>query len=187
MKRIFDFSAALVLLVCLAPVFLAIAVGILVSEGTPVFFRQKRVGLGLRPFEILKFRTMRVQPASVSRASVSTLTNDVRITPIGRVLRKSSLDELPQLFNVLQGEMSLVGPRPDTPLQESDYPPEAWRERHQVRPGITGLAQVRGRSSLSAEARLSLDLQYVRTRSLLLDFRIMAETLGQVARLRGTN
>jgi len=114
------------------------------------------------------------------KGSFRTNAGDTRITPVGRILRKTSLDELPQLLNVLKGEMSLVGPRPDTPGQEGDYSPEDWVRRHQVRPGITGLAQAKARQAATPEERLRLDLEYVERASVGLDVKILLMTVKQV-------
>jgi lipopolysaccharide/colanic/teichoic acid biosynthesis glycosyltransferase len=178
MKRLFDMFISAVLLFLAAPLMAAIALTILVSDGRPVVFRQVRVGLNARPFEILKFRTM-LQDAQ-TLGGISTAAGDPRITPLGRFLRKTSLDELPQLVNVLHGDMSLVGPRPDTPQQEQDYSAADWLARCSVRPGITGLAQATLRSNATPEQRLALDLQYARAPGLLRDLKILAKTVVQV-------
>lgn len=118
--------------------------------------------------------------ADADKQGFQTNDGDSRITPVGRFLRKTSIDELPQLWNVLIGDMSLVGPRPDTPMQESSYTPADWQLRHTVRPGITGLAQVNGRSNIGTEQRLAHDLDYAQNHNLLLDIRILLKTLSIV-------
>jgi lipopolysaccharide/colanic/teichoic acid biosynthesis glycosyltransferase len=178
MKRVFDVVVSAGGLVVAAPVLAAVAVAILLRDGRPVIFRQVRVGQHARPFEILKFRTMRNDAQALG--GISTAAGDPRITPLGRFLRKTSLDELPQLINVLRGDMSLVGPRPDTPQQESDYAADDWRARCSVRPGITGLAQATLRSSATPQQRLELDLRYARNPGLRQDLEILGKTLLQV-------
>lgn len=152
----------------------AIAVAIRVSMGPPVLFRQVRPGLDAQPFTLIKFRTMRDGPGDDAE----------RITRLGRFLRSTSLDELPELWNVLRGEMSLVGPRPLL-MEYLDKYTERQALRHSVRPGITGLAQVRGRNLVDWEDRLELDVQYVEQWSLWLDLKILARTLVTVVRREG--
>ena len=179
-KRIMDFSMAIALLIALSPLFAVICCLVLLFEGRPVFFRQLRPGQHEQPFEILKFRTM----ASLSGRDVNE--DFQRITRLGRILRRSSLDELPNLINVVKGDMSFVGPRPLLePYLEiySDY----HRLRHLVRPGMTGLAQVAGRNLLTWKHRLDLDLYYVENLSLLLDIKILFQSLNVVIRMRGIN
>jgi lipopolysaccharide/colanic/teichoic acid biosynthesis glycosyltransferase len=178
MKRLFDVLMALVALVLLSPVLLAAALAVLLESGPPVLFRQKRVGMGGRPFEMLKFRSM-VKDAA-SRGPHFTTEADPRITHVGRILRRTSVDELPQLWNVLRGDMSLVGPRPDLPLQARDYRPEDWALRCSVRPGLTGLAQATLRSQATPEQRLAADLAYARGASLMADLRILFMTLRRL-------
>lgn len=160
MNRLADilFSAAGLLI--MAPVMLILALAVRFGSPGPVFYRQTRVGRGARPFGLLKFRSMVANADQIG--SYATVEGDPRITWVGRFLRRSSLDELPQLLNVLKGEMSLVGPRPDVSAQRDEYRPEDWRLRHSVRPGITGLAQISGRSAISKEDRVRLDLDWVR-------------------------
>lgn len=178
MKRAFDVVFSLVGLLILFP--LLVVLGALVALTSPggALFRQRRIGLGGREFLLLKFRSMRADAAQVG--SYQTAVGDPRITRVGRFLRKTSLDELPQLWNVLRGDMSLIGPRPDVPQQRSTYTAEEWEERHRVRPGITGLAQATLRSAATHEQRKDLDLTYVRTRSLGLDLKILFMTVKQV-------
>ena len=178
MKRVLDIALSVLALVLLAPLFVAVSVAIVVDSSLPVFFRQPRVGRGGREFGMLKFRSMSRNAAAVG--PYFTGVNDKRITPIGRFIRRTSIDELPQLVNVLCGEMSLVGPRPDVPVQQSLYRSEDWHRRCMVKPGITGLAQVRGRSQMSFEQRLALDLQYAQNVSIWQDIHIMWQTLRQL-------
>lgn len=178
MKRLFDIIVAALLLLCSLPLFLPLAVAIrLDSPGSP-FYRQIRVGRGGRPFGMLKFRSMVANADRIG--GHSTAAGDARITKVGRFIRKTSLDELPQLLNVLSGDMSLVGPRPDVPAQEADYAPEDWVLRHRVRPGVTGLAQALKRSSATPAERTEMDLRYVREQSLWLDLKILWWTARQV-------
>jgi lipopolysaccharide/colanic/teichoic acid biosynthesis glycosyltransferase len=178
MKRAMDLFLSLLALVLLAPLLLATALAVAAEGGRPVLFVQPRVGRGGRIFNMLKFRSM------VSNATAIgphyTGTDDPRITRVGRIIRRASLDELPQLLNVLKGDMSLVGPRPDLPVQQAEYAEADWRERCSVRPGITGLAQARLRSQATPQQRLALDLQYARQASLALDLRILGWTLARL-------
>ncbi|OYV35801.1 MAG: sugar transferase, partial [Thiomonas sp. 20-64-5] len=151
-KRLFDVVLALCALLLFSPVMLAAALAVWLDSGRPVLFAQQRVGRGTRPFRLYKFRSMVVDAAR--RGSHSTAQNDPRITRVGRVLRRTSIDELPQLLNVLRGDMSLVGPRPDVPAQRVNYTEEQWTLRHSVRPGITGLAQALYRSLATPQQRL---------------------------------
>jgi len=178
MKRLMDFALSLAALLVLAPVLLAVAAAVALESGRPVLFRQVRVGRGGREFGIYKFRSMVKDAAAIG--PYHTASDDPRITHVGRFIRRTSLDELPQLLNVLQGDMSLVGPRPDVPAQRSLYSASDWAERCSVRPGITGLAQALLRSEATPQQRLDLDLRYVREQSLALDLRIMAWTLGRL-------
>ncbi len=174
-KRAIDVAAATVGLMLFAVPMLTVAAAIRVSMGSPVVFRQHRPGKGGVPFELLKFRTMR-PPLSSERA---TEDDGMRVTALGAFLRRTSLDELPTLWNVLRGDMSLVGPRPLLMEYLPLYSPEQAR-RHAVRPGLTGWAQVHGRNDQSWEERLSMDVWYVDHRSLLLDIRIIIATIGKV-------
>ena len=180
MKRLIDLVAALVLLVVLSPVMLALAVGVRLDVGSPLLFRQVRPGLHGRPFTLYKFRTMR--GAATGEAGVHT--DAERLTGFGRWLRATSLDELPELWNVLRGDMSLVGPRPLLMRYLPLYTSEQMR-RHDVRPGVTGWAQVNGRNALSWEDKFALDVWYVDHRSLLLDLKILARTVAAVFRREG--
>ena len=175
MKRLFDILVSGSALLVLAPLLLVLFVWIRLDSPGPALFRQQRIGRGTQPFTIYKFRSMIAD--AEARGGYSTTTGDPRITRVGAMVRRTSLDELPQLFNVLRGDMSLVGPRPDTPMQESNYTPSDWQRRHTVRPGITGLAQARLRSAATAEERLALDLDYAANANLARDFPILFETV----------
>jgi len=174
-KRVLDFTAALAGLIVLSPLLVATAIVVRVALGSPVIFRQLRPGLHGRPFMLLKFRTMR---DAVDRSGVP-LPDGERLTPVGSFLRRSSLDELPELWNVLRGEMSLVGPRPLLMEYLPLYSAEQAR-RHDVRPGLTGWAQVNGRNALDWNDRFQLDLWYIQNRSLWLDLRILMLTVKKV-------
>ncbi|WP_341720201.1 sugar transferase [Micromonospora sp. FIMYZ51] len=178
-KRLIDVVAATVLLVVLAPVMAVTALVVLVRLGRPVLFRQCRTGKHGVSFELVKFRTMR--PPDPGRGLVA---DPDRLTALGRWLRSTSLDELPTLWNVLRGDMSLVGPRPLLPEYLPRYS-AAQARRHEVRPGITGLAQVRGRNGLSWEEKFEFDVEYVDTRSLRLDLSILLMTVRTVLRREG--
>lgn len=178
-KRLFDILAALFLIVVMSPIMALTAMAVRVGLGGPVLFRQPRPGKDGRPFLFIKFRTMTDARDSAGRL----LTDEQRMTRLGRMLRASSLDELPQLLNVLKGDMSLVGPRPLLMEYLPLYTPEQSR-RHEVRPGITGWAQVNGRNALSWEERFRLDVWYVDHQSFLLDLRILAITALRVLQAR---
>jgi lipopolysaccharide/colanic/teichoic acid biosynthesis glycosyltransferase len=177
-KRALDIGVALLLLLMGLPLLMAVAAAVFFDSGRPILFRQTRVGKAGVRFSMLKFRSMH---AGAAKGAYFTEAGDVRITRVGRFIRRTSLDELPQIWNVLRGDMSLVGPRPDLPLQEALYAPADWSERCRVRPGITGLAQVRGRSEASFAQRVALDLQYSREASFRLDMAILWQTLLQVS------
>ena len=183
-KRALDIAASLAALLLLSPVLAATALAVMLEGGRPVLFRQVRVGQGGREFGMYKFRSMVTNAAAIG--PYHTRADDPRITRVGRFIRRTSLDELPQLFNVLLGDMSLVGPRPDVPAQRALYTPTDWSLRCSVRPGITGLAQARLRSAATETQRLALDLQYVREHGLWLDLRIMVWTIGRLTG-RGSN
>jgi lipopolysaccharide/colanic/teichoic acid biosynthesis glycosyltransferase len=174
MPRVLDIAIALLVLLLLSPVLLIAAVAIKLGSRGPVFYRQRRVGLDDREFEMLKLRTM-VQGSDPVGVGTVVTRDDPRVTSAGRFLRRTSLDEIPNLINVLRGEMAIVGPRPTIPAQVDDYTPRQ-RRRHEVRPGITGWAQVKGRAGIPWEERIELDLYYVEHRSLALDLRILART-----------
>ncbi len=179
-KRIFDFIVAWSLLLFCLPIFFLIAVLIVLRIGSPVFFRQTRPGLDGKPFELIKFRTML---DAVDKGG-NLLPDDQRMTPFGQMLRSTSLDELPELWNVLKGDMSLVGPRPLLMEYLPLYNIEQKR-RHEVRPGITGWAQVNGRNSLSWDERFKLDVWYVDNHSLRLDLKILFLTIKKVLKRDG--
>jgi lipopolysaccharide/colanic/teichoic acid biosynthesis glycosyltransferase len=186
MKRAFDLMASLAAVVLLSPVFAAVALAIRVTSPGPVLFRALRAGVDGRTFGMLKFRTMQPGAPDLRNPDGSTFNaaDDPRVTRVGAWLRRTSLDELPQLWNVIRGEMSLVGPRPDLPDQLALYS-TADRERLRVRPGITGLAQVRGRNRLSWEQRRQIDLEYVASHTMWLDLSILARTVPGVLFGRG--
>ena len=184
-KRAMDVAVSLGLLLLLTPIFIAVALAIRVETRGPVFFCQQRVGRGLAVFRIVKFRSMVSDAAG--QGPYWTSADDRRITRVGGVLRRTSIDELPQLWNVLVGEMSLIGPRPDTPMQETNYTPQQWHARHAVRPGITGLAQVNGRSAITPEERVRHDLAYAAAPSWRMDRRILQQTIKQVLGKVGVN
>ena len=184
MKRIFDFVVAAPALLVLSPILVAAAVAIALETGRPIFFTQTRVGRGDREFGMVKFRSMVKNAASIG--PYNTQAGDPRITRVGRFLRRTSIDELPQLLTVLKGDMSLVGPRPALPVQRSLYNAADWAQRCSVRPGITGLAQAALRSDATPEQRLALDLQYAREHGLRMDAKILLLTLGRLS-AKGAN
>ena len=183
MKRAFDVAVALAALLLLALPMLLIAALVWLDSGRPVLFAQTRVGRGGRGFRLLKFRSMVVD--AEARGPQRTAAADPRITRSGRWLRRTSLDELPQLLNVLRGDMSLVGPRPDVPAQRGDYSEADWRLRCSVRPGLTGLAQARYRSRATPRQRLDADLDYVAHHGLGRDLAILGMTAAQLLRRSG--
>lgn len=198
--RLLDLTVAALGLLALSPVLLAIALIIRLESGGPVFFRQQRVGKGMKTFRLYKFRTMRVNAGDAPhRAYVEALITaddqqrdgelyklsvDNRITPIGRHLRSWSLDEIPQLFNVLRGEMALVGPRPVIAYEVDLYPP-SYLGRFSVKPGLTGLWQVSGRNQRTYHEMVQFDLEYAQKRSLALDLKILIKTIPVVLGRRG--
>lgn len=182
MKRALDIAASALALVILSPVLVVLAILIRVKLGTPVIFTQARPGVGGRTFRLYKFRTM----TDGRGADGSLLPDAERLTPFGRLLRSTSLDELPEFWNVLKGDMSLVGPRPLLVEYLERYTPEQAR-RHEVRPGITGLAQVSGRNELSWDDRFALDVWYVDNRTMWLDLKILAMTVWKVVRRTGVS
>lgn len=177
-KRAADVVFSAVLLVVLSPLLAALAVLVRIRLGSPVIFTQLRPGRDGRLFRIRKFRTMLPAPAETPAAD-AVATDAARLTRFGRLLRASSLDELPELYNVLSGDMSFVGPRPLLPEYLERYN-ETQARRHEVRPGITGWAQVNGRNAVSWDDRLAMDVHYVDNRSLALDLRVLAMTVGTV-------
>jgi lipopolysaccharide/colanic/teichoic acid biosynthesis glycosyltransferase len=182
MKRAFDVAASVAAMVVLSPVLVVIAVAVAFSMGRPVLFRQERAGLHGQPFTLIKFRTM-----NEARGTDGELLPDAdRLTRFGSLLRSTSLDELPELWNVLRGDMSLVGPRP-LPVAYLERYPEHHALRHNVRPGITGWAQVNGRNTTHWADRLDMDVWYVGHQSPRLDLRIIASTLPTVLSRRGVS
>ena len=175
LKRILDITIALTALVILSPLYLVVAYKVKKNLGSPVLFRQVRPGLNGKPFEMIKFRTMK----DALDQNGNPLPDDERLTPFGKMLRATSLDEMPELWNVIKGDMSIVGPRPllmeYLPLYNTEQ-----AKRHDVRPGITGHAQVNGRNAISWEKKFELDTWYVENQSLILDFKIMLKTIQKV-------
>ena len=181
-KRFFDFFVALFLLALLSPLLLVVAIAIRLNLGSPVFFVQPRVGYRGKLFYIYKFRTMK----TLCRADGKPLPDARRMTKLGSFLRKSSIDELPELWNVVCGQMSLVGPRPLLPEYLAHYNARQQR-RHDVRPGLTGWAQVNGRNAISWEARFEMDVLYVERQSFWLDIKILFQTIFTVASQSGVS
>jgi len=181
-KRVLDVTLVMAAAPIWVPVMFVLAVLVRLGMGRGILFRQARIGLNERPFNIVKFRTMK----NGGDPSGRLLTDQERLTRFGRFLRRTSLDELPELINVLRGEMSLVGPRPLLAQYLERYS-TTHRRRHEVRPGITGLAQVSGRNALTWDERLDIDVVYVDSCSLALDLRILYRTLAAVLRRRGIN
>jgi sugar transferase EpsL len=179
-KRVLDIGAALVALILLTPLIVVLALLVRLKLGSPIFFSQKRPGFGGRPFILHKFRTM--TDARDNRGQL--LPDSERLTRFGKFLRASSLDELPELFNVLKGEMSLVGPRPLLMEYLVRYTPEQSR-RHEAKPGITGWAQINGRNAINWEERFKLDVWYVDRVGFLLDLKIIFMTLAKIIRREG--
>lgn len=179
MKRLFDVVSSILLIFFLLPVLFLTALFIFVEDGLPIFFVQKRFGFLGDSFYMYKYRSMHNK--NMFNQSYFTISNDPRITKVGKWIRKLSIDELPQLFNVLKGDMSLVGPRPDVPEQRSQYSDEDWSLRCSVKPGITGLAQVQLRSEGTEEQRLNLDLWYTKHRSMFLDLKIIYLTIKRIS------
>lgn len=182
MKRLFDLSAALIGLILLAPIILVLAILIRQKIGDPVFFTQERPGLHGKPFKMIKFRTM----TDARDAYGKLLPDNIRLTPFGKFLRATSLDELPELWNVLKGEMSLVGPRPLLMEYLPLYTPEQAR-RHESRPGITGWAQANGRNAISWDEKFKLDVWYIDNQSFWLDIKILLITIKKVFIRDGIN
>ena len=208
LKRIIDVVGAVAALIVSLPLMALIAIGIKCTSKGPVLFKQTRVGYCGKKFTFLKFRTMHLGAVDQTHREymkqfingnhekinmgtqhkpVFKMTKDARITPLGRLLRKTSLDELPQFFNVLAGDMSLVGPRPPIPYEVSEY--DHWHKKRvlDVKPGITGLWQIHGRSSLTFDEAVRLDVQYARQWSLMLDCKIMLQTVRAVLSQKGAD
>lgn len=184
MKRLLDIVCSLIGLLLLLPIFLLITLLIYIDDPGSIFYQQKRIGKNGQVFKIIKFRSMKADADKVG--PYFTTENDLRITTVGRILRRTSLDELPQLLNVLLGEMSLVGPRPNVEQQRELYTKEEWKVRNSVQPGITGLAQATLRSNASEKERTALDLEYVSKSSFIFDLKIILLTIKQVI-LKGGN
>jgi len=170
-KRLIDILFSIFLSIILSPIYLIISLMIILLMGFPVFFRQKRIGKDGKAFLLIKFRTMNLPNAGKSEFEVAD-----RITPLGSFLRKSSLDELPELFNILNGEMSFIGPRPLPEIYRNRYSKAQWK-RHNVRPGLSGLAQIKGRKAISWKKKLHFDIAYVEKISFLLDVYIAIKTI----------
>ena len=175
MKRIVDVFGAIVAIILFSPLMLIATIGIKLTSRGPLIYKQERVGLHNRPFQMYKFRTMEVQKEEEEKKGWTT-KNDPRVTPIGRILRKTSIDEMPQFFNVLKGDMSLIGPRPERPLWVEKFKEEIPRYmiKHQVRPGLTGWAQVNGyRGDTSIRKRIEYDLYYIENWTMGFDMKIL--------------
>ena len=175
MKRIVDVFGAIVAIILFSPLMLIAVIGIKLTSRGPLIYKQERVGLHNRPFQMYKFRTMEVQKEEEEKKGWTT-KNDPRVTPIGRILRKTSIDEMPQFFNVLKGDMSLIGPRPERPLWVEKFKEEIPRYmiKHQVRPGLTGWAQVNGyRGDTSIRKRIEYDLYYIENWTMGFDMKIL--------------
>lgn len=184
MKRLFDIAFPILVLLALSPPLLVVSAFIYVTDRGAVIYRQTRIGLHGKEFVIFKFRSMVLNADKIG--GFSTTTNDLRITKVGRFIRKTSIDELPQFINVLIGDMSLVGPRPDVPAQKNLYTEAEWKKRNSVKPGITGLAQATLRSEATEAERKRLDFEYVDHQSFLFDLKIIVMTVKQVL-FRGGN
>lgn len=181
-KRLLGFILSLLALIVLSPVFLVISISIKVNSKGPVFFLQERLGKNGKVFKIIKFRTMIVNAEHIGDGLKIKSENDNRITKVGKILRKTSLDELPQLINVIKGDMSIVGPRPPVtyyPHKFDEYS-EKQKKRFEVRPGITGLAQIRVRNSASWDERIEIDVEYVKKVTFTQDVIIVLKTIMQV-------
>lgn len=182
MKRLIDFTIASIALVLLLPIFILVAYKVRKNLGSPIFFLQERPGKNGKLFKMIKFRSMK----DAFDKEGNPLPDEKRITPFGHKLRSTTLDEMPQLINVLKGDMSIVGPRPQMKDFLEHYTPHQMR-RHEVKPGMTGLAQVSGRNHLSWEEKFDLDVQYVETHNLWLDFKIMFKTVLVMLKKEGIN
>ena len=182
MKRLVDIVISLIALTLLSPIFLIVCYKVRKNLGSPIFFCQERPGKNGKLFKMIKFRSMK----DAFDQHGNPLPDEKRITPFGQKLRSTSLDEMPQLINVLKGDMSIVGPRPQMKDFLEHYTPEQMR-RHEVKPGMTGLAQVSGRNNLSWEEKFDLDVEYVDTHSILLDFKIMLKTVEVMLKKEGIN
>jgi lipopolysaccharide/colanic/teichoic acid biosynthesis glycosyltransferase len=179
-KRVFDLTVTIIGLILLSPLLLLLAIAVRAKLGAPVYFRQRRPGQFGKPFTLIKFRTM----TEARNTNGEYLPDSMRLTPFGRFLRSTSLDELPELVNVLKGELSLVGPRPLLMHYLDWYTPEQMR-RHDVKPGITGWAQINGRNELTWDEKFALDLWYIKHQSLWLDIKIIGLTVVKALRREG--
>jgi len=186
LKHFLDFFFSLVLIILISPILLIVSLFIKMNDGGRIFFLQERVGKNRKIFEIIKFRTM-VENATQLKGGYSVSENDPRITKVGRFLRKTSLDELPQLFNILKGDMSFIGPRPPLTFFPKDYHEyESWvLERFKMRPGITGLAQVNGRNDIDWYERFKFDVEYVKNWTFRMDIRVFFQTIKTVFKKKG--
>ena len=182
MKRLVDIFIATIALLLLSPIFIIVGYKVRKNLGSPIFFLQERPGKDGKIFKMIKFRSMK----DAYDQNGILLPDEKRITPFGQKLRSTTLDEMPQLLNVLKGDMSIVGPRPQLPEFLDHYTPEQMR-RHDVRPGMTGLAQVSGRNNLDWEDKFNLDIQYINTQTLTLDFKIMFKTVLVMLKKEGIN
>ncbi|ANC37254.1 Sugar transferases involved in lipopolysaccharide synthesis [Acinetobacter baumannii] len=182
MKRLIDIVISLIALIILSPIFILIAYKVSKNLGSPIFFLQERPGKNGKIFKMIKFRSMK---DGVDKDG-NILPDEERITPFGQKLRSTTLDEMPQLINVLKGDMSIVGPRPQLTDFMQHYTPRQMR-RHEVRPGMTGLAQVSGRNNLSWEEKFELDVEYVENHNIWLDFKIMFKTVLVILKKEGIN
>lgn len=182
-KWLVDFFGSLIGTIVISPILIMIALSIKLTSKGPVLFRQERIGKDGKVFKIFKFRTMIVNAEYIGEGLQVSSENDLRITKVGRTLRATSLDELPQLFNVLTGDMSLVGPRPPVtyhPYKGYDNYPEWAKPRFKLRPGMTGLTQVNGRNSISWDERIMIDVQYIDKFNIWLDFKIILKTVQKM-------
>ncbi|MGX2583841.1 sugar transferase [Acinetobacter baumannii] len=182
MKRLVDIVISLIALTVLSPIFLIVAYQVRKNLGSPIFFYQERPGKDGKIFKMIKFRSMK----NALDKNGNLLPDEERITPFGQKLRSTTLDEMPQLINVLKGDMSIVGPRPQLADFMKHYTPRQMR-RHEVRPGMTGLAQVSGRNNLSWEEKFELDVEYVENHNIWLDFKIMVKTVLVMLKKEGIN
>ncbi|MBR6620251.1 MAG: sugar transferase [Clostridia bacterium] len=181
-KRVLDFAAALIGCIILAPLFLVIALIILAVDGAPVIYTQKRIGKDMKEFTIYKFRTMK-NGTRVAATNELTESHE-RITAFGRILRKTSIDELPQLINILKGDMSFVGPRPLITNEDRIHTLRRDAGVYTVRPGLTGWAQINGRDDVTVEEKVALDKEYVEKQSLIFDFKILLGTVTSVLKMK---
>lgn len=182
MKRLIDILISVAAIILLSPIFLIVSLKVRKHLGSPILFYQERPGKDGKLFKLIKFRSMR----NAFDVNGNPLPDEKRITPFGLKLRSTTLDEMPQLINVLKGDMSIVGPRPQLAEFLDHYTPEQMR-RHEVKPGMTGLAQVSGRNNLSWEEKFKLDIKYVETHNIILDFKIMFKTVLVMLRKEGIN